>query len=245
MESSLSAIGADEGFLYFKRAGRIMNKITFIFLIVFGFTILNITQATAGCNIVWWGSYSGSTPTNETSRTEQATYETYDAICPTCGTQYCAGLINYGCGQGVHYGCFEIAKPTRPFTVCQEGSYNLYYINGGWDVICETLIALSSFSATPKAGKVIVQWNTEAETDNAGFNIYRADSEDGEYIKINTSLISAKGSSTQGASYGFIDTDVQNRKTYYYKLEDIDLNGKSTMHGPVKAVPRLIYGMKK
>ena len=60
-----------------------------------------------------------------------------------------------------------------------------------------------------------------------------------------TSLIPAQGSSTQGASYEFIDNDVKNRKTYYYKLEDIDLNGNSTMHGPVSATPRLIYGMGK
>ena len=38
-------------------------------------------------------------------------------------------------------------------------------------------------------------------------------------------LIPAKGASTQGAAYEFIDTNVQNRKTYWYKLEDIDLNG--------------------
>jgi hypothetical protein len=32
-----------------------------------------------------------------------------------------------------------------------------------------------------------------------------------------------------------------NRKTYYYKLEDIDLSGTSTMHGPVYVKPRVIY----
>ena len=65
------------------------------------------------------------------------------------------------------------------------------------------------------------------------------------YVKINTSIIPAKGSPTHGASYEFIDTDLKNRKTYWYKLEDIDLNGNSTMHGPVKAVPRMIYGIGK
>ena len=37
----------------------------------------------------------------------------------------------------------------------------------------------------------------------------------------------------QGASYEYIDGNAQNRKTYYHKLEDIALNGTSTMHGPV------------
>jgi hypothetical protein len=108
-----------------------------------------------------------------------------------------------------------------------------------------TVINLSTFTATPKASKVILQWSTESEIDNAGFNLYRSESENGEYIEINESLIPAQGSSTQGARYEFIDNDVQNRKTYYYKLEDIDLNGQSTMHGPVSATPRLIYGVGK
>jgi hypothetical protein len=108
-----------------------------------------------------------------------------------------------------------------------------------------TIIQLSYFAATPKAGKVILQWNTEAEIDNAGFSIYRAESETGKYTRINDSIVPAKGLATQGASYEFIDTDVKNRNTYYYKLEDIDLNGTSTMHGPVSATPRLLVGILK
>ena len=108
-----------------------------------------------------------------------------------------------------------------------------------------TLITLSSFTATPKFSKVIIQWATESEIDNAGFNLCRSTSEDGEYIKINDSLISAQGSSSQGASYEFIDKNVKNRKTYYYKLEDIDLNGTATMYEPVSATPRWWYGMKR
>jgi hypothetical protein len=83
------------------------------------------------------------------------------------------------------------------------------------------------------------------EIDTAGFNLYRAASADGEYIRINDSLIPAQGSSIQGASYEFIDKDVKNRKTYYYKLEDIDLSGTSTFHGPIAATTRLIYGIRK
>ena len=107
-----------------------------------------------------------------------------------------------------------------------------------------TLITLSSFTASAKSGRVILSWSTESETDNAGFNIYRATAEDGEYIKINDYLIPAEGSPTQGASYEFEDKDVQNRKTYYYKLGDIDLNGKSTMHGPKSATSRWWYGLR-
>jgi len=37
---------------------------------------------------------------------------------------------------------------------------------------------------------------------------------------------------------------VQNCRTYYYKLEDIDLNGTGTMHGPVSATPRRVNELR-
>ena len=126
-------------------------------------------------------------------------------------------------------------------------SYQGYYVwpvRGG-QVGPPTVITLSSFTATPSDKSVMLTWITESEIDNAGFNLYRAEAEDGEYVKINSSLIPAQGSPTQGATYQFIDGNVQNRKTYYYKLEDIDLNGKSAMHGPVGAMPRVIYGLER
>jgi len=59
-------------------------------------------------------------------------------------------------------------------------------------------------------------------------------------VKINNGFIPAEGSPTEGASYVFTDSDVRNGTAYYYKLEAIDLNGVSTLHGPVSATPRLI-----
>jgi hypothetical protein len=134
----------------------------------------------------------------------------------------------------------EICGPSYNFYNHTSAEYSPKLVISG-----STLIRLSFLTATPKAGKVILQWNTESEIDNAGFNIYRATSENGEYKKINEALIPAQGLSTQGASYEFVDNDVKNRKTYYYKLEDIDLNGISTLHGPITATPRLIFGMGK
>jgi len=107
----------------------------------------------------------------------------------------------------------------------------------------QTFIALSSFTVTPSHKEVTISWSTESEIDNAGFNIYRAESEDGEYIKINAALIPAQGSPTQDAAYSFTDENVKNRKTYFYKLEDVDLNGTATSHGPVSATPRLLHGL--
>jgi hypothetical protein len=105
---------------------------------------------------------------------------------------------------------------------------------------CQTAITLSSFVATPKSGAVLLKWQTETEIDTIGFNLYRAESENGEYVKINGSLIPAVGSPTQGATYQLVDENVQNRRTYWYKLEDIDIYGTSSMHGPISAGPKRV-----
>jgi hypothetical protein len=117
--------------------------------------------------------------------------------------------------------------------------------DGIGDACTPTAITLASFTATPKSGKIILEWTTGDETDNLGFNIYRADSENGGFIKINSTLIPSKVGSGLGTSYEFIDNNVRNRTAYFYKLEDVDVNGVKTMHGPVKATPRLIYGIGK
>jgi hypothetical protein len=100
-----------------------------------------------------------------------------------------------------------------------------------------TAIELSSFTAIPGNSQVTIKWETATEIDISGFNLYHSELEGGPYVQINGSIIPTEGSSTQGATYEFIDTNVQNGKTYYYKLEDIDQNGVSTMHGPVSATP--------
>ncbi len=107
-----------------------------------------------------------------------------------------------------------------------------------------TVVELASFTATPSNRAVILEWQTASEIDNFGFNLYRAVSEDGDYVKINAALIPSKGTSTQGAAYEFVDRDVKNRKTYWYKIEDIDVNGTSTFHGPVSATPRVLLGIR-
>ena len=75
-------------------------------------------------------------------------------------------------------------------------------------------------------------------------SIYTVPNPKTDHIKINDALIAAQGSSTDGAAYEFIDEGLNNRKTYYYQLEDVDVFGASTFHGPEKATPRWIYGNK-
>lgn len=95
-----------------------------------------------------------------------------------------------------------------------------------------TLIELSYFTATRQKDNVLVEWETEMEIDCAGFRIWRSKKENGNYELITNSLIPCEG---DGTHYEFVDESARKRKKYYYKLEDFDLFGISTMHGPVPA----------
>ena len=104
-----------------------------------------------------------------------------------------------------------------------------------------TVIELASLNAKEAYRRIKLRWYTATEIDNAGFNIYRSETADGEFLKLNAALIPAKGSVTEGDSYTFVDWRTERGKTYYYKLEDVDLAGKTTFHGPVSAEPWFIF----
>ena len=78
-----------------------------------------------------------------------------------------------------------------------------------------------------------VVWQTAQEADNKGFNLYRAEAAGGAYVKLNSGLIPAASISGEGRSYRFTDANLIRGRLYYYKLEDVDVTGAVTVHGPV------------
>jgi hypothetical protein len=100
-----------------------------------------------------------------------------------------------------------------------------------------TAIDLLSFTARPAADRVLLAWETGSEVDNAGFNLWRSEAEEGGYVQINAALIPAEGDAASGARYRYTDGDVVQDVTYWYKLEDVDVHGVSTFHGPLSATP--------
>jgi hypothetical protein len=99
-----------------------------------------------------------------------------------------------------------------------------------------TAVTLTSLNAEWDGERVSVAWETAQEMDNLGFNLYRSTSADGPYVKLNESLIPSQSpGSVAGAAYTWVDEDVEPGVTYYYKLEDIEVSGVHTLHGPVTA----------
>lgn len=102
--------------------------------------------------------------------------------------------------------------------------------------IAPTAVELAAFDAAAQANGVQLTWETANEIDNLGFNVYRADSQVGQLMKINAHLIASQNpGSVVGAAYSFLDESAVPGATYYYWLEDIDASGTATKHGPVVA----------
>ena len=111
-------------------------------------------------------------------------------------------------------------------------------------ITAATAIHLQSFAANYGADKnganrVVLTWKTGGESHNLGFNIYRA--ENGNRIQLNPSLIAGSALMMRGAlpkhsgrTYAWIDPSAGTAGGGYW-LEDVDVNGTRTMHGPVFA----------
>ncbi len=99
-----------------------------------------------------------------------------------------------------------------------------------------SLVAAQDPVSTSVPGTVVIEWTTESEVDLAGFNIYRSESRDGPYVKINSELIPASPDPIAGGSYSYADSTAEAGVAYYYKLEDVELDGKTATHGPIRVV---------
>jgi hypothetical protein len=99
-----------------------------------------------------------------------------------------------------------------------------------------TAVFLASYSAEPGLDDIHVNWQTTYEVELTGFNVYRADSPDGQRIQLNNSLILPKTpGSLNGNPYQYRDTAVESGKTYYYWIEAVLFAGPQ-MYGPVSAI---------
>ncbi|MFO1491078.1 MAG: SdrD B-like domain-containing protein [Kiritimatiellia bacterium] len=95
-----------------------------------------------------------------------------------------------------------------------------------------TAIDLTSFTATPVAGGVRIDWSTGSETGNLGFQITRSVTLNGARTPVNEWLVEGRGTGA-GSSYTLLDAMVQDGPAFYW-LEDFDVDGGSTVHGPVR-----------
>lgn len=97
-------------------------------------------------------------------------------------------------------------------------------------------VTLDSFNAyVASTDQINLQWITQTETNVLGYKLYRATEPDLETaISLDTFIPATNSSQTQ--SYFFSDTELVQDGTYYYWLQNLDMDGTSDYHGPVPVV---------
>ena len=74
-------------------------------------------------------------------------------------------------------------------------------------------------------GSIVVRWITESELNNAGFNILRSDTRDGQFTKLNEQMIKGQGTTSERTVYDFVDKTAKPNVVYYYQIQDVSLDG--------------------
>jgi hypothetical protein len=102
----------------------------------------------------------------------------------------------------------------------------LLYIGVLWLLLAAAIIISQLANPTP----IRIDWETETEIDTAGFNVYRSEQPAGDFELLNDVLIPSNGDATSGSSYSFVDSNVAAGETYYYRLEDVELDNSREQH---------------
>ena len=108
-------------------------------------------------------------------------------------------------------------------------------------------VSLSKFrpERLKDTGEIVIRWITESELNNAGFNILRSETRNGQFIKINTQLIKGQGTTSERSTYTWKDTTAKPNVVYYYQIQDVSLDGQvqtlrmSRLKGNVTAAGKL------
>lgn len=88
-------------------------------------------------------------------------------------------------------------------------------------------VELLSFTGRANAKSAILSWATGMEINNAGFEIYRTNINENNWVKIG--FVPGKGNSNVRVDYSFEDKNLMPGK-YLYQLKQIDYNGASTTY---------------
>lgn len=99
-------------------------------------------------------------------------------------------------------------------------------------------VVLSNFTAEIVNATPVINWTTQSETENMGWNIYRSENENGwqnnEILLINNDLIAGMGTTSQPIDYQFQDEyPIELNTTYFYWLQSISYSGELELYGPV------------
>lgn len=99
-------------------------------------------------------------------------------------------------------------------------------------------VRLKSFDVGVVDGDAVLRWETNFEADMNGFQVVRADEENGIYTSVTRELIASKGD-PEGAHYEYRDASIRPNRSYWYKLVEITPDGEGAQFGPYSISFRL------
>jgi cysteine-rich repeat protein len=139
------------------------------------------------------------------------------------GCRFEGACCSEGCFVTTVERCVEIGTYIGDGTTCTEE-------------ICDMLlVTMDSMSAKAMPAGVLLRWTTVIEIDTIGFRVLREDPtgrrEKG--LSIVAELIPSAGHGLAGATYELFDNAPAAARAAHYYLEDIDIHGKVTRHGPI------------
>jgi len=98
-------------------------------------------------------------------------------------------------------------------------------------------VELASFKASVSDDEVLLEWVTESEINNQGFELWKSEEEDSDYRLIasyhDDGALQGYGNTPVRHVYNFTDPYVTSGHTYYYQLTDVDITGVTTIHDPI------------
>ena len=95
-------------------------------------------------------------------------------------------------------------------------------------------VSLSFFRPTLEDGEVVIRWVTESELNNAGFNIYRSESRDGEFKQVNGEMVQGNGTTGERSTYKWVDETAKPNAVYFYQIEDVSFAGERQLLATTK-----------
>ena len=98
----------------------------------------------------------------------------------------------------------------------------------------QVAVELSSFVGSLVEDRVVINWATASQTNNAGFRVLR--STDGETYEAVSELIAGAGTTDQLMDYMFEDASLPAAEIVYYVLEQIDLDGTVNLSNPIEVL---------
>ncbi len=238
-----------------------MKKITLILIILASMTLLTALDTAIAPKMVYLQISRDGTVPPEGTITFEAGLSTDALMKVTQNNVNCGYFPVHGSGYGVIYA--DIAQLYNEETELHhnwtsgevirfhiiydnEPQYKEFYVNHTLGDGCfETnsspenfvplAVTLSLFTAVYNDDHVALQWVTQSETNNAGWNVYRGETESQEEgLQVNPELIPGHGTTTEPQNYIFEDSEVETGAIFYYWLESVDYSGSNQTYGPIK-----------